>query len=197
MTKQIGRWALVALLGYGLVSSGDVRRKAIGGIAEVVKLAAGGVTTVLARESARYDAERAGVMERTGQLQAAVDVARSDSEKRALNQELRDAEAEGVAVACDLGNVVRTGRIIEQAGDSIASAFSAKRGYASASRSALRGEVVAERGRSRAMAAELEEARALLAEAGAAGGAADKLDRAVGLIEDVNEKLARLREAGE
>jgi len=195
--KTVVRWVVGLALVYGVLSSGDVRRKAISTAAAVATSAAGVVASSLARESARYDAERLDAVGRAGELKASLGLATSDAEKQGLGRELADTEAEAVAIAADLGNVVRSGRIIETAGDAVASSFASKRGYAYATRAGLREAVTAERIRAQALMAELGEARTFLAEATAAGADSDKLARAVSLIEEVNAKLSVLRAGGQ
>jgi hypothetical protein len=186
----------IAAAMYGLSGSADLRRQVIGGASAVVEAAAGGVGRMLARDGQRYDTEAEDAARRLGELKAGMELATSDSEKAGLGREFEDTEAEMVAVKADLGNVVRTGRALEKTGEKIASAFSARRGYALADRSTLRQLVHAERSRARDLEAQVVEAKALLAEAVDAGDAS-KLSRAVELIEDVNAKLASLRDPEE
>lgn len=195
--KTVRNYGILLFVAYGLLSSGDVRRKALSGVGELMKAAAGGLATSLAREADQYDTECLEAANRVSQLKLAAELATSDGERTSLNRELADTEAETVAVKAELGNVIRTARVVENTGESIVGAFAKQRGHIHPSRSELRQAIVNERLHAADLAAEVDEARRLLAEARAGSGDSEKLSRAITLIEQVNARIAMVRGGAE
>jgi hypothetical protein len=125
------------LLIWVAVSNPGVRRQVLSTVGTATRVVYQTAVNRLQSEATIFDHESQAQDARLDALRRARELATSEAERLAIDNEIRDVESHRIAALNDRGQVVRSAREIEQTGDGIAEAWRVARGYANPTRNSL------------------------------------------------------------